>query len=132
MSVVKQTQTGDVVLPGDRLGVIEEFIPGSGTYEEEGVIFSSIQGQINLDMEKRENMEKIADLFKAKDKHKQTYLASRYKNDTVYYVFKNDFQNSNNADYQLFSFTHEETHIVYRSFFRFFQSKSWLFIQSSY
>jgi|GEM_PF-3907689 len=54
-------------------------------------------------MEKRENMEKVADLFKAKDKHGRTYLVSRNDNNTVYYVFKNDFQDSNNADYQLYA-----------------------------
>jgi exosome complex component CSL4 len=35
--------------PGDRLGVIEEFVPGSGTYVEGGVIFSNITGRTLLD-----------------------------------------------------------------------------------
>ena len=50
-------------------------------------------------MEKLEHMRKIADLFKAKDKHHRTYLVSRHENNTVYYVFKNDYQDSNNAEY---------------------------------
>ena len=54
-------------------------------------------------MEKLEHTEKIADLFKAKGKHDRPYLVSRYKKNTVYYVFKNDYQNSNNADYLLYA-----------------------------
>ena len=54
MSVSKPIQSGDIVLPGDRLGVIEEFIPGFGTYENEGIIFATIQGKIEIDMKKRE------------------------------------------------------------------------------
>ena len=45
MSTSKSTQSGDVVLPGDRLGVIEEFIPGLGTFEDEGIIFATINGR---------------------------------------------------------------------------------------
>ena len=47
-------------------------------------------------------MERIADLFKAKDKHGRSYLVSKYEKNTVYYVFKNDYQNSNNTDYILY------------------------------
>jgi hypothetical protein len=54
-------------------------------------------------MEKLEQMEKIADLYLAKDKHGRTYFASKYDGKKVYYVFKNDYQNSNNADYFLYA-----------------------------
>ncbi|RLG71514.1 MAG: RNA-binding protein [Methanobacteriota archaeon] len=43
---------GELVLPGDFIGVSEEFIPGEGTYEEDGMIHSSIIGILILD-EKR-------------------------------------------------------------------------------
>ena len=54
MSTSKPIKTGDIVLPGDRLGVIEEFIPGSGTFEDEGIIFATIYGKIEIDMKNRE------------------------------------------------------------------------------
>ncbi|MDI9644977.1 MAG: exosome complex RNA-binding protein Csl4 [Candidatus Verstraetearchaeota archaeon] len=42
-----------VVSPGDRLGVIEEYMPGSGTYEEDGKIVSSMAGLLELDTKSR-------------------------------------------------------------------------------
>lgn len=48
-------QTREVlVFPGERLGVIEEFTPGNGTYVENGNIYSSITGQLLIDSAKRE------------------------------------------------------------------------------
>jgi exosome complex component CSL4 len=38
------------VLPGDKLGVVEEFLPGSGTYEAEGTIFSNFAGTAKKDL----------------------------------------------------------------------------------
>ena len=38
------------VLPGDRLGVIEEFLPGAGTYEQEGTIFAHFTGTARIDL----------------------------------------------------------------------------------
>ena len=37
------------VLPGDRLGVVEEFLPGIGTYEQEGTIYSNFTGTAKID-----------------------------------------------------------------------------------
>jgi exosome complex component CSL4 len=37
------------VFPGERLGVIEEFIPGTGTYVEDGNIYSSSLGYLSRD-----------------------------------------------------------------------------------
>lgn len=42
------------VSPGEKLGVIEEFVPGSGTYVEDGNIYSSIIGQVLVDRSRRE------------------------------------------------------------------------------
>ena len=44
-----ERKSGKFVAPGDRLGVIEEFVAGSGTYVEEGVIHSKITGCTLLD-----------------------------------------------------------------------------------
>jgi exosome complex component CSL4 len=46
-------KSGQFTAPGDRLGVIEEFMPGSGTYVEEGTIHSRTVGYTLLDMENR-------------------------------------------------------------------------------
>jgi len=43
-------KSGQFVAPGDRLGVIEEFTPGPGTYEEGGIIYSEITGRTLMDM----------------------------------------------------------------------------------
>ena len=43
-------KSGTLVLPGERLGVIEEFIPDSGTYVKDGVIYSKIVGRALMDL----------------------------------------------------------------------------------
>ena len=43
-------KSGQFLVPGDRLGVIEEFIPGPGTYVEKGTIYSKITGRTLLDV----------------------------------------------------------------------------------
>jgi len=40
---------GMFVVPGERLGVIEEYIPGYGTYEKEGIIYASHPGFVLID-----------------------------------------------------------------------------------
>jgi len=50
MAPVPQRKSGQIVVPGDRLGVIEEFMPGPGTYEEEGTIYSLTTGRALLDL----------------------------------------------------------------------------------
>jgi exosome complex component CSL4 len=46
-------RSGHLVLPGERLGVIEEFTPDSGTYSKDGVIYSRIVGCALMDMMNR-------------------------------------------------------------------------------
>jgi exosome complex component CSL4 len=48
-----EQKSGHLVLPGERLGVIEEFIPDSGTFEKNGVIYSKIVGRALLDLQNR-------------------------------------------------------------------------------
>jgi exosome complex component CSL4 len=45
----EKANTGDLVVPGDKIGVIEEYVPSEGTYEESGTIFSSRIGVILID-----------------------------------------------------------------------------------
>ena len=45
-----EQKTGRLVVPGERLGVIEEFIPDAGTYVKDGVIYSKIVGRALVDL----------------------------------------------------------------------------------
>jgi exosome complex component CSL4 len=45
----KSGQSTQFVVPGERLGVIEEFIPGRDTHEEDGVIYSDTTGLAEID-----------------------------------------------------------------------------------
>ena len=46
-------KSGNLVVPGERLGVIEEFTPDSGTYVKDGVIHSKIVGRSLVDLQNR-------------------------------------------------------------------------------
>ncbi len=48
-----EQKSGRLVVPGERLGVIEEFIPDSGTYVKDGVIFSKLVGRELVDLQNR-------------------------------------------------------------------------------
>jgi exosome complex component CSL4 len=50
MTLKNDQRSGTLVVPGERLGVIEEFIPDSGTYVRDGVIYSKIVGRALMDM----------------------------------------------------------------------------------
>lgn len=50
---VPEQKSGQLVMPGERLGVIEEFIPDSGTYVKDGVIYSKIIGRSLIDLQNR-------------------------------------------------------------------------------
>jgi len=39
---------GDLLFPGDYIATSEEYIPGEGTYEEDGNIFSAVMGDLKL------------------------------------------------------------------------------------
>jgi exosome complex component CSL4 len=43
-------KSGAFVSPGDRLGVIEEFSPGPGTYVDQGAIYSKATGRTLVDL----------------------------------------------------------------------------------
>ena len=46
-------KSGTLTVPGDYLGVIEEFLPGGGTYIDDGTIYSSIIGHLLVDSHNR-------------------------------------------------------------------------------
>lgn len=39
-----------VVVPGERVGVVEEFGPGEGTYEDNGSVYSKLFGHLTVDL----------------------------------------------------------------------------------
>ena len=43
----------EFVIPGDYIGVAEEFLPGNGAYEENGKIYATLVGDLDLDMSRR-------------------------------------------------------------------------------
>jgi exosome complex component CSL4 len=45
-----EQKTGRLVVPGERLGVIEEFIPDAGTFVKDCVIYSKIVGRALVDL----------------------------------------------------------------------------------
>jgi len=47
---MSKRKSGQLVVPGDRLGVIEEFEPGPGTYVEKGAIYSLTTGRALMDI----------------------------------------------------------------------------------
>lgn len=54
MSAKQPSQkSGQLVVPGDKLGVIEEFVPDAGTFVKDGVIYSMIVGRTLLDLATR-------------------------------------------------------------------------------
>jgi exosome complex component CSL4 len=50
VSKSSEQKSSQVVLPGERLGVIEEFTPDAGTYVRDGVIFSEVVGHALTDL----------------------------------------------------------------------------------
>ncbi len=44
---------GELVVPGERLGVIEEYVPDAGTFVKDGVIYSKVVGRSMLDLATR-------------------------------------------------------------------------------
>jgi len=50
----KRVKDGDIVLPGDYLGVIEEFLPGEGIIEEDGELYAARAGRVRINPEKIE------------------------------------------------------------------------------
>jgi exosome complex component CSL4 len=43
-------KSGDVVVPGDQLCVIEELSPGFGTYEQEGIVYAAASGAVHINL----------------------------------------------------------------------------------
>jgi exosome complex component CSL4 len=46
-------KSGDVVVPGEQLCVIEELSPSYGTYEKEGIVYAAAPGAVSMDLKER-------------------------------------------------------------------------------
>jgi exosome complex component CSL4 len=46
-------KSGDIVVPGDQLCVIEELMPSFGTYERDGIVYAAAPGQVDMDLKER-------------------------------------------------------------------------------
>ncbi len=47
--MIDLTRTGRKVLPGDEVAIAEEYMSGEGTYEQDGKVYSSTVGELDLD-----------------------------------------------------------------------------------
>ncbi len=47
-------ETGELVFPGTRLAVTEEFIGGQGTYTEGNLIYAAVAGKVSINIERHE------------------------------------------------------------------------------
>lgn len=48
-----EIKAGDFVMPGQKIGVIEMYLSGPGTYEENGIIYASITGKVRIDQREK-------------------------------------------------------------------------------
>jgi exosome complex component CSL4 len=46
-------KSGDVVVPGEQLCVIEELSPSYGTYEKDGIVYAAAPGAVSMDLKER-------------------------------------------------------------------------------
>ncbi|WP_297506738.1 exosome complex RNA-binding protein Csl4 [Thermococcus sp.] len=58
----RSAKDGQLVLPGDYLGVIEEFLPGEGVREENGELYATRAGKVRINRERMEiSVEPVTD-----------------------------------------------------------------------
>lgn len=46
-------KSGDIVIPGEQLCVIEELSPSYGTYEKDGIVYAAALGAVSMDLKER-------------------------------------------------------------------------------
>ena len=46
-------KSGDIVVPGEQLCVIEELSPSYGTYEKDGIVYAAAPGTVSMDLKER-------------------------------------------------------------------------------
>lgn len=51
--MMADVKSGDIVVPGDQLCVIEELSPSLGTYEHDGIVYAAAPGRVSMDLKER-------------------------------------------------------------------------------
>ena len=46
-------QEEQIVMPGDKIGIIEQYMPGEGAYDDDGDIKSAVLGNVKIDQRKK-------------------------------------------------------------------------------
>lgn len=77
MMIMSETEEKRFVLPGEEIAPLEEYLPGDGAYEEDGVVYSEYAGFLTLDP-----LEKIAVVKPVKD------TGALHKGDIIYGVIR--------------------------------------------
>lgn len=75
--IMSETEEKRFVMPGDEIAILEEYLPGSGTYEEDGLVYSEYAGFLTLDP-----MEKVASVKPVKES------GDLHKGDIIYGVIR--------------------------------------------
>ncbi len=75
--ITSETKEKRFVMPGDEIALLEEYLPGNGAYEEDGVVYSEYAGFLTLD-----SMEKVASVEPIKE------TGALHKGDIVYGVIR--------------------------------------------
>ena len=66
----QEIKDGDLVVPGQRIGVIEMYVPGLGTYADNGAIYATIVGNVQIDQHEK----KVSVIPKKKGKQRKPSL----------------------------------------------------------
>ncbi len=77
MMIMSETEEKRFVMPGDEIALLEEYLPGAGAYEEDGVVYSEYAGFLTLDP-----VEKIASVEPVKE------TGALRKGDIIYGVIR--------------------------------------------
>ena len=102
MSSLKE-RIGKTILPGEKIGVVEQFISGPGTYEEEGVIYASIVGElrfnqgdrvISVHADNRTAMPQVGDIVVGRVDNLKKQSVVVYINETRNFTPKGHFEAS--------------------------------------
>ena len=64
-----------IVMPGDKLGIIEQYLPGEGTYDDNGDIKSAVLGNVKIN----QKMKVISVVSDAKPRRYCLWSNNRYQ-----------------------------------------------------
>ena len=77
MMIMSETKEKKFVMPGDEIALLEEYLPGAGAYEENGIVYSEYAGFLTLDP-----IEKVASVRPVKE------TGALHRGDIIYGIVK--------------------------------------------